>query len=118
MKYMLQMVADESSWMSLQPQEMQPMIEAMEAYNSELRAAGAWVSGEGLDYSGSARTVRASDGQRTVSDGPHNGGNEQLAGFWIIEAPGMDEAVEWARRVPMTNGAIEVRPLVSEDFAG
>ncbi len=118
MKYILHMVADESAWQSLAPEDMQPMLEAMESYNDQLRSAGAWVSGEGLDYSGNARTVRVSDGQRTVVDGPHAPGSNQLAGFWIIEAPSMDDAVEWATRVPMTNGAIEVRPLMSEDYAG
>lgn len=118
MKYMLQMVADESAWQSLRPDEMQPMIEAMERYNDELRSAGAWVSGEGLDYSGNARTVRADNGERSVEEGPHRQGAEQLAGFWIIEAAGIDEAVDWAKRIPMTNGAIEVRPLVSGDFSG
>jgi hypothetical protein len=118
MKYMLQMIADESAWLTLQPEDMAPMIEAMERYNDELRSAGAWVAGEGLDYSGNARTVRAIDGQRSVNDGPHRSGGEQVAGFWIIEAPDIDAAVDWARQVPITTGAIEVRPLVPEDFAG
>jgi hypothetical protein len=117
MKYILQMVADESAWLNLQPEEMQPMIEAMERYNEGLRSAGAWVSGEGLDYSGNAKTVRVSDGQRAVDEGPHTPGPAQLAGFWIIETPGIEEAVDWAKQVPMTSGAIEVRPLVSDDSA-
>lgn len=115
MKYILQMIVDESAWQNLSPAEMQPMIEAMERYNDELRAGGAWVSGEGLDYSANAQTVRVSDGQRTVTDGPYTSGGEQLGGLWIIQADSLDNAVGWAMRVPMTNGAIEVRALVPED---
>lgn len=114
MKYLLQMIVDESGWQSLSPEEMQPMIDAMEGFNDELRTAGAWVSGEGLDYSSTARTVRVADGSRTVTDGPYGSAREQLGGFWIIEARDIDEAVGWAQRVPMTTGSIEVRGLIPE----
>jgi hypothetical protein len=118
MKYMLQMYADETDWQNLTPEQMQPMIEAMEGYNNELRQAGAWVSGEGLDFSATARTVRIRDGQRSVDNAPAHGNTHQLAGFWIIEAGSLDDAVGWAQRVPMTNGAIEVRSLVPESEGG
>ena len=116
MKYMLQMIVDESAWQDLTPEQMQPMLDAMERYNDQLRAAGAWVSGEGLDFSSNAKTVRVRDGQRTVEDGPYGSAKEQLGGFWIIECESIEEAVGWAEKVPMTNGTIEVRGLVPDDF--
>lgn len=112
MRYMLEMIVDESGWQRLSPEQMQPMIDAMERYNDELRRAGAWVSGEGLDYSRTAKTVRVADGNRTVTEGPAASGSQQLSGFWIIEADSIDDAVGWAQRVPMTTGAIEVRGLM------
>ncbi len=115
MKYMLQMIVDESSWQNLSPEEMQPMIDAMEGFNDQLRGAGAWVSGEALDYSSGAKTVRVRDGNRTVTEGPYGTAQEQLGGFWIIEAESMDDAAGWAQRVPMTNGSIEVRGLIPEE---
>ena len=115
MKYMLQMVVDESAWQSLTPDQMQPMIDAMGRYNDELRSGGAWVSGEGLDFSSNAKTGRGTEGQREVVDGPAIDSTPQLGGFWIIECASIDDAVEWAKRVPMTNGSIEVRALVPED---
>ena len=118
MKYILQMIVDESSWQNLTPEAMQPMIDEMERYNSQLRDAGVWVSGEGLDFSSNARTVRVSEGNRSVADGPATSATEQLAGFWIIEAGTIDDAVEWAQKVPMTNGSIEVRGLVPDDQPG
>lgn len=114
MKYILQMVVDEADWQNLTPEQMQPMIDAMESYNDELRASGVWVSAEGLDFSSHAKTVRVTDGKRTVSDGSYGSAKEQLAGLWIIETESMDQAVGWAQRVPMTNGSIEVRGLVPE----
>ena len=114
MRYMLQMIVDESAWQNLSPEEMQPMIDAMEGFNDQLRDSGAWVSGEGLDYSSGARTVRVTNGTRTVSEGPYGPAREQLAGFWIIEADSIGDAVGWAQRIPMTNGSIEVRGLIPE----
>ena len=115
MKYILSMVVDESAWESLTPDQMQPMIDAMNGYNDSLRQGGAWLGGEGLDFSKNAKTVRVRDGQRSVVDGPAMASKEQVGGYWVIEAPDMDAAVEWARKVPMTNGSIEVRSLVPED---
>jgi hypothetical protein len=115
MKYLLQMVVDESYWQNLTPEEMQPMIEAMEGYNDQLRNAGVWVSGEGLDFSSNAKTVRVRDAQRIVEDGPYAPAKEQLAGFWIIDTATIDDAVEWAKKVPLSGGGIEVRGLVPEN---
>ena len=115
MKYMLQMIVDESAWQDLTPEQMQPMIDEMERYNDKLRNAGVWVSGEGLDFSSNARTVRVRDGQRSVENGPAASAREQLGGFWIIETDSIEQAVDWARQVPMTNGSLEVRGLVPED---
>ena len=115
MKYMLQMIVDESAWQDLTPEQMQPMLDEMERFNDQLRNGGAWVSGEGLDFSENAKTVRVTDGTRTVTDGPYGSASEQLGGFWIIEANSIDEAVTWAQKVPMTNGSIEVRGLVPEE---
>ncbi len=114
MKYILQMIVDESAWQNLTPEQMKPMLDEMERFNQNLRHGGAWVSGEGLDFSSNAKSVRVTDGQRTVTDGPYGSAKEQLGGLWIIEAESIDEAVRWAQQVPMTNGSIEVRGLVPE----
>ncbi len=114
-KYILQMIVDESAWQNLTPEQMQPTIDEMERYNDKLRQGSAWVSGEGLDFSSNAKTERVSDGKRTVTDGPYGSAKEQLGGLWIIEAGSMDDAVDWAQKVPMTNGSIEVRALIPED---
>ena len=115
MKYILQMVVDESSWANLSQDQMQPMLDEMERFNDEVRHGGVWVSAEGLDFSSNARTVRVKDGQRSVVNGPATDSKEQLGGYWIVEVDDIDDAVMWAERVPMTNGSVEVRALVPED---
>jgi hypothetical protein len=94
---------------------MQPMIDAMGTYNQSLRDAGAWIGGEGYGFSWDAKTVRVNDGQRTVEDGPAMESKHQVGGHWVIEAGSIDEAVDWAKKVPMKNGSVEVRELVPDD---
>ena len=119
MKYMLLMTVDESYWQNLTPEEMQPMIETMNAYNDELRAAGVWVQGEGLDFSSNAKSVRVTpEGGRTVDDGPFDSEKNQIGGFWIIETESIEDAVEWAKKVPLSIGGIEVRGILPADYAG
>jgi hypothetical protein len=116
MKYLLQMITDESYWQKLSPEETQPMIEAIDAYNNELQSAGVWVSAEGLDFSANAKTVRVTpDGGRTVTDGPFANAKDQFGGYRVIETPMIDEAVDWAKRVPLSVGGIEVRPILPRD---
>ncbi len=74
------------------------------------------MSGEGYGFSWDAKTVRVNGGERSVADGPAIESKRQVGGHWIIEADSMDAAVEWATKVPMTDGAIEVRGLVPDDF--
>lgn len=85
------------------------------ALNEEIRAAGAWVFGGGLQPSSTATTLQVRDGEVLMTDGPFAEGKEQVGGFWVIEAPDLDAALEWGKkathacRVP-----IEVRPFQDE----
>ena len=59
------------------------------------------------------RTLRyGKDGKAVVTDGPFAESKEQIAGYWILECKDLDEAVEWAQRSPVREGAIEVRAIV------
>jgi len=82
------------------------------AYSKALRDAGAMVAGEKLAAATTATTVRLRDGARQVQDGPYAAAKEELGGYYIIEAPDLDRALEWAARCPAAAyGAIEVRPI-------
>lgn len=86
---------------------------AWNAYVGALAASGLVVSGNGLQPPHSATTVRLRDGQRQVQDGPFADTHEHLGGYFIIEVPSLDVALEWAARAPCaTTGSTEVRPVL------
>jgi hypothetical protein len=71
-------------------------------------------AGEGLEATSTATTVRLRGGQLQVTDGPFAETREQLGGFYLIEAPNLDEAIALASRVPAARtGSVEVRPVMS-----
>jgi hypothetical protein len=85
------------------------------AFNEALAKAGAgFAAGERLESSAAATTIRVRDGHTNVLDGPYADTKEQLAGYFMIEVPDLDEAIAWARRCPSSKyGAIEIRPLAT-----
>ena len=84
---------------------------AYRAYTVALREAGIMVGGHGLQPPAVATTVRQRDGKRQVQDGPYAEAKEQLGGFYVIDVPDLDRALEWAARCPAAStGAVEVRP--------
>jgi hypothetical protein len=71
------------------------------------------VSGNGLQAPEMGTTVRLRDGKRQVQDGPIADTKEHLGGYFIIQAPTLDVALEWAARAPCTaSGSAEVRPVL------
>jgi hypothetical protein len=83
--------------------------------NEEMQAEGAWVFAGGLQPVAQATTVDNTGDAPIVSDGPYAESKEYLGGFWIIEAPDLDAALDWARRGSKACQArIEVRPFQSE----
>ena len=90
-----------------------------DAYTESLRDAGAFVAGEGLQDSPTATTIRIqSDGERVVTDGPFAETKEQIGGFYLIECDDLDQALEWAKKIPLPAGAIEVRPVMDYEAFG
>jgi hypothetical protein len=94
-------------------------VTAMTKYNEELIAAGAMLAGDGLQPpSLGARVEFGAGGAPTVVDGPFAEAKEVIGGYWILQTKSRDEAIEWAKRVPATEGtAIELRQIFEmEDF--
>jgi hypothetical protein len=82
------------------------------AYDRSIRDSGHCVASEALEPVATARTVRVRGGKVGVMDGPFAETKEQLAGFYIVEAANLDEAVELAAKIPPARvGSIEVRPI-------
>lgn len=88
------------------------VIAKHKALADELVAADKLRGGSELKRSTTATTVRRSGGATTVHDGPYAETREQLGGFYVVEAADLDEALAWARKIPMAgDGSVEVRPL-------
>ena len=91
--------------------QLQEIVSRHMAVSKELGAKR--VGGTGLKGTSSATTVRTSKGKQTIHDGPFAEAKEQLGGFYLIEAPNLDTALEIAKKVPLgADGAIEVRPVL------
>ena len=83
------------------------------AFVGAMAQAGIVVNGDGLQPPHTATTVRIRDGKRIVQDGPFADAKEQLGGYFIIEVPDLDTALDWAARSPAAaNGSVEVRPVM------
>lgn len=86
---------------------------AWNAYIGALGQAGVIVHGNGLQPPHTATQVQMRNGKRVVHDGPYADTKEHLGGYFIIEVPSLDEALEWAARSPnATTGTTEVRPVL------
>ncbi|MGL4319595.1 MAG: YciI family protein [Paracoccaceae bacterium] len=82
-------------------------------YIEAMYKAGVVVSGEGLQLPMTATTVRVRDGKRIVQDGPFADTKEQLGGYFIIDVPDLDAAIDWAAQAPSALvAAVEVRPVL------
>lgn len=82
------------------------------AYNEELKRSGHYIISEAIQDGNSATLVRKRDGRLSATDGPYMETKEQMAGFVLIEAADMDEAVEIAAGIPIAQiGTVEVRPI-------
>jgi hypothetical protein len=97
---------------------MSATMSAYFAFTEEARQAGVLLGGEGLDRSSSATTVRVSGGERVLSDGPFAETKEQLGGYYLLECANLDEAIDWAARIPgAATGSVEVRPVMNYETA-
>jgi len=89
------------------------------AFGQELRASGHYVAAQALQPVASATTVRIRNGQMALTDGPFAETKEQLAGFYLIEAKDLNEAIHWASKIPPARfGSIEVRPVRELELTG
>jgi len=112
MKFMVSLITDGRMMENATSEQMQEFGARMGEYMAELRDAGALVDpGAPLGPSSSARTLRRKSGKAVVTDGPFAESKEQIAGYMVLECNDIDEATDWAERMPVLGGAIEVRPI-------
>lgn len=115
MRYMLLVYTDESQMESATEEMLNLVAEGHRAVQEEARRAGAFVAADPLARTATATTVRVRDGRRIVVDGPFAETKEQLAGYYILECRDLDEAIDWAEKIPTACaggvGSVEIRPM-------
>ena len=112
MQYMLMIYGDESGMANMTKKDGEQMSAAYAVYTKALQKAGAMVGGDRLHNSADASTVRVTSGKTKVLNGPYSESKEQLAGYYIVEAKDLDEAIAWAAKCPgAQTGTMEVRPI-------
>ncbi len=94
---------------------MEQMYADVEELNTKMQESGVWVFAGGLETPDIATVVRSSGGEIVMTDGPFAESKEQVGGFWVIEAPDLDAALDWARQATIAcQGPVEVRPFQAE----
>jgi hypothetical protein len=110
MKYALLINTVEAVDMTMTPEEAQAQMAGYMAWQE--KAGKALLAGERLRPTTDATTVRVRDGEVLASDGPFAETKEQMAGFYLVDAKDLDEAIELAAGIPgASKGSIEVRPI-------
>ena len=112
MRYML-LICSESKTETAPPRaEMEAIVQGHMRFSEDLHKAGKMVASERLRPDSEASRVRFKAGQRQVMDGPFAETKEALGGFYLIECDSQQEAVEWAKKIPLREGGfVEVRPI-------
>lgn len=116
MQYMFLIYGDEKMQANATPEDTQAEMQAYFGLNAEARGKNVFVAGEALHPTSSATSVRSKEGKLMTTDGPFAETREQLGGFYIMNCKDLDEAIEWAGKIPgVKYGTIEIRPIV--DFS-
>ena len=116
MRYLCLIYENEKAWETLPQAESEAIMGEYFAFTEGIRSNGKLVSGEALQPTQTATTVKVRNGKVSTTDGPFAETKEQLGGFYLIEAQDLNDALQVASRIPSArHGAIEVRPVV--DFS-
>jgi hypothetical protein len=115
MQYMLLIYTEAGSWEALSDEERNALYQEYYGLGNDLREQGKMISANELQPTTTATTVAVREGDAIVTDGPFAETKDALGGYYLIEAESLDEAIEWAARIPSArHGKVEVRPVVME----
>ena len=119
MKYAFTIYADEAQREAISEEERSATSLAYGQLTQEMQEKGVLVAGEGLYPTPTATTVRVREGERSVTDGPFAESKEALGGFYVLDVKDLDEAIDWAAKIPgAQQGSVEIRPVMVFDEAG
>jgi hypothetical protein len=116
MRYMFLIYSQEGAETTLSSEEKMEIMGAHRAVMVEASAKGVYVGASPLKNTDTATTVRKQEGKPLILDGPFAETKEQLAGYYILDCQNLDEAIEWAKKIPSRckggEGCVEIRPMI------
>ncbi|GCE28115.1 hypothetical protein KDA_35990 [Dictyobacter alpinus] len=116
MRYMLLIASNEEVARQRSQAELDAEFAAYTAFSKEVADRGVFLSGEVLHPVNAATTVRVRDGKVLTTDGPFAETKEQLSGFYVLKCKDLDEAIDFAAKMPGAQiGSIEIRPVMEWD---
>ena len=116
MRFMMIVKADKDYEAGKPPS--QAMMEAVGKHAEKMMKAGVLLNSGGLLPSRMGARILVGKGKMTVTDGPFAETKEQLGGFYLLDCEDLDEAIAWARKIPMPGGKVEVRPVMDYEARG
>ena len=117
-QYLLSVHGSEEEYAQWSEEDMQRAFADVDRFNQKVRDAGIWVFAGGLEPAGTATVVDNQGDAPVVTDGPYLETKEHIGGFWIIDVPDLDHALEWAAEGSKAcQGKVEVRPFQAEPEA-
>jgi hypothetical protein len=111
MEYLILIATDPSRWDQATPEERQSFFDAHHAFDRAMTTLGRKISGAPLADADTATTLRATNGEWAVTDGPFVELTEQIGGFYLVDLPDLDTAIEVAKNLP-TSYSVEIRPTI------
>jgi hypothetical protein len=119
MQYMLLIYGDQNGWQSRTEEENNQLMQDYYQFTEDLQKSGSMVAGDALEPTQTATTVRVRNDETLTTDGPFAETKEQLGGYYILDVGSLDEALEWAAKIPgAKHGSVEVRPVMVFDEDG
>ena len=113
MRYLLLIATNPAATGDMTEMQQHRMFAEYGEFTAKIVASGEMVSGDALEGVETATTVRVRDGKRTSTDGPFAETKEVLAGYYLVDVPDLDRAIELAAMIPDAKfGAVEVRPVL------
>ncbi len=113
MRYLALIYQAEQDPSTFNPQSTAETIDAYDRFTAAVREAGVSPGGEALQPTSAATTVRVRDGRTFTTDEPFAETREALGGYYLLDCRNLDEAIEWAARIPGASvGSVELRPIM------
>ncbi|HEV8088132.1 MAG TPA: YciI family protein [Actinomycetota bacterium] len=113
MKYLLLIYADERAYETMSEDQRHEIYAAYDVLMKDLAEKGQSLAGDELAPTSTATTVQVRNGERLITDGPFAETKEQLGGYFLVDVPDLDAAIDIAARIPSVHaGSIEVRPVM------